>query len=197
MTWPRPSNYSMSAAQTPLSLEARLEALLFAAAEPVTVRRLAQALGVSLAEAEAALRRLESALQSRGIRLQHHRSRWQLTTAPETGALVAGFLGLEATHRLSRAALETLAIIAYRQPVTRPQVDAIRGVSSDGVLRSLLGKGLIEEVGRSEGPGRPILYGTTALFLETFGLPSLEALPPLEDDAAPQTAEPAAALLKD
>ncbi|HFC10101.1 MAG TPA: SMC-Scp complex subunit ScpB [Chloroflexi bacterium] len=185
----------MSPAQTPLSLEARLEALLFAAPEPVTVRRLAQALGISLAETEAALQRLESALQTRGIRLQRHRDRWQLTTAPELGTLVADFLGLEATHRLSRAALETLAIIAYRQPVTRPQVDAIRGVSSDGVLRSLLNKGLIEEVGRSEGPGRPILYGTTALFLETFGLPSLAALPSLEDETAPP--EPTTPVLKD
>ena len=185
----------MSTAQTPLSLENRLEALLFAAPEPVTVRRLAQALGASLAETEAALHRLENDLLSRGIRLQRHRDRWQLTTAPELGALVANFLGLEATHRLSRAALETLAIIAYRQPVTRPQVDAIRGVSSDGVLRSLLSKGLIEELGRSEGPGRPILYGTATLFLETFGLPSLEALPPLEENTG--LSESTAPLLKD
>ena len=187
----------MSAPQTPLSLEARLEALLFAAPEPVTARRLAQALGLSLKETEAALHRLESDLHTRGVRLQHHRDRWQLTTAPELGALVADFLGLDATYRLSRAALETLAIIAYRQPITRPQVDAIRGVSSDGVLRSLLSKGLIEEVGRSEGPGRPILYGTTAFFLETFGLPSLDALPPLEDDSVSTPAEPATTLLKD
>ncbi len=172
----------MSTPPDSLSLEARLEALLFASPEPVTARRLAQALGVSLRETEAALQRLEAALQTRGIRLQRNRDRWQLTTAPETGTLVAEFLGLEGAARLSRAALETLAIVAYRQPITRPQIDAIRGVSSDGVLRSLLSKGLIEELGRSEGPGRPILYGTTALFLETFGLPSLDVLPPLETD---------------
>jgi len=172
----------MSAPTQTLSLEVRLEALLFASPEPVTTRRLAQALGASLRETEAALRQLEETLQSRGIRLQHNRDRWQLTSAPEAGTLVATFLGLEMSSRLSRAALETLAIVAYRQPVTRPQIDAIRGVSSDGVLRSLLSKGLIEELGRAEGPGRPILYGTTALFLETFGLPSLEALPPLEDE---------------
>ena len=182
-------------AQNSLSLEARVEALLFAAPEPVTARRLAQALGVPLREVEAALRRLADLLATRGVRLQRHRDRWQLVTAPELGAQVAAFLGLEATTRLSQAALEALAIVAYRQPITRPQVDAIRGVSSDGVLRSLLSKGLIEEVGRSEGPGRPILYGTTAFFLEAFGLPSLEALPPLEgeEDAALQ---PAADLLK-
>ena len=179
----------MSAPPHHLSLEVRLEALLFASPEPVTARRLAQALGVSLRETEAALQQLEATLQSRGIRLQHNRDRWQLTTAPETGALVATFLGLEMSSRLSRAALETLAIVAYRQPVTRPQIDAIRGVSSDGVLRSLLSKGLIEELGRAEGPGRPILFGTTALFLETFGLSSLDALPPLEDEMETEKAD--------
>jgi condensin subunit ScpB len=94
--------------------------------------------------------------------------------------LIERFLGLEATSRLSRAALETLAIIAYQQPVTRPYVESIRGVSSDGVMKSLLSKGLIQEVGRAEGPGRPILYGTTADFLRHFGLNSLSELPPLD-----------------
>ena len=86
---------------------------------------------------------------------------------------------MEATSRLSRAGLEALAIIAYQQPVTRPQIDAIRGVNSDGVLKSLLSKGLIQEVGRAEAPGRPILYSTTPEFLQYFGLNSLEELPPL------------------
>ena len=89
------------------------------------------------------------------------------------------FLGLEASSRLSRAALETLAIIAYQQPVIRPEIDAVRGVSSDGVLKSLLSKGLIQEVGRAERPGRPIIYTTTSDFLQYFGLNSLEELPPL------------------
>jgi segregation and condensation protein B len=102
-----------------------------------------------------------------------------LTTAPEMADLIETFLGLEATTHLSRAALETLAIISYRQPVTRPQVDAIRGVNSDGVMKSLLGKGLLQEVGRTDGPGRPILYGTTPEFLQHFGLSSLSELPPL------------------
>jgi segregation and condensation protein B len=93
---------------------------------------------------------------------------------------VEKFLGLEATARLSRAAMETLAIIAYRQPVTRPGIDAIRGVNSDGVLKSLLSKGLVQEVGRTEGPGRPILYGTSAEFLQHFGLASLTELPPYD-----------------
>jgi segregation and condensation protein B len=104
----------------------------------------------------------------------------QLTTAPETAEAIERFLGLEATSHLSRAALETLAIIAYQQPVTRPQVDSVRGVNSDGVMRSLLSKGLIQEGGRAEGPGRPILYSTTPEFLQHFGLNSLNELPPLE-----------------
>jgi len=113
------------------------------------------------------------------LRLQRHAGRVQLTTAPEAAELIERFLGLEATSRLSRAALETLAIIAYQQPVTRPQVDAVRGVNSEGVMKSLLGKGLVQEVGRTEGPGRPILYGTSLEFLQHFGLNSLMELPPL------------------
>ena len=115
-----------------------------------------------------------------GLSLQWHGGRVQLTTAASLGQVVERFLGLEATSHLSRAGLEALAIIAYQQPVTRPQLDAIRGVSSDGVLKSLLSKGLIQEEGRAEGPGRPILYGTTPDFLQYFGLDSLQGLPPLE-----------------
>jgi len=109
-----------------------------------------------------------------------------LTTAPELASLVELFLGLEATTHLSRAALETLAIIAYQQPATRPQVDSIRGVNSDSMLKSLLSKGLILESGRTEGPGRPILYSTTPEFLQHFGLSSILELPPL---AAPAEVE--------
>ena len=103
----------------------------------------------------------------------------QLTTAPEMAEAVERFLGLEATSRLSKAALETLAIVAYQQPVTRPYIEGVRGVSSDGVMKSLLGKGLVQEVGRAEGPGRPILYGTAPDFLQHFGLNSLTELPAL------------------
>jgi len=94
---------------------------------------------------------------------------------------VERFAGLEASNRLSRAALEALAIIAYQQPVTRPEVDAIRGVNSDGVMKSLLSKGLIEEAGRAERPGRPILYNITSDFLSHFGLASLAELPPIAE----------------
>jgi len=170
---------SESENQPPSSLTAALEALLFVSAEPVLPSQLAEVLGISVSAVEQELATLGSELSTRGLRLQRHAGRVQLTTAPETAELIERFLGLEATSRLSRASLETLAIIAYQQPVTRPQVDAVRGVNSDGVLKSLLGKGLIQEVGRTEGPGRPILYGTTPDFLRHFGLNSLVELPPL------------------
>ncbi len=164
-----------------ISLEARLEALLFVAASPVTPAQMAEALGIKVAEAEAGLRALEAQYAlGRGLSLQWHAGRVQLTTAPQVSAVVETFLGLEATARLSRAAVEALTIIAYRQPITRPAIDAIRGVSSDGVLRSLLNKGLVQEIGRSDGPGRPIFFGTTAEFLQHFGLTSLSELPAFE-----------------
>jgi segregation and condensation protein B len=166
---------------TPFKLEAILEALLFVASSPVAVAQLAEALDQDAVVVEEGLRCLEQSYrQGRGLSLQWHGGRVQLTTAPGLSDRVEKFLGLEATARLSRAALETLAIIAYRQPITRPGVDAIRGVNSDGVMKSLLSKGLVQEIGRSDGPGRPILYGTTAEFLQHFGLSSLTGLPPFD-----------------
>jgi len=162
-----------------LGLPARLEGLLFVAAEPVAPAQLAAALNMNVTVIDKALDELEEQLATRGLRLQKHAGRVQLTTAPELADAVEQFLGLEATSKLSRAALEALAIIAYQQPVTRPGVDAVRGVNSDGVMKSLLSKGLLQEVGRTEGPGRPILYGTTPEFLQHFGLNSLSELPPL------------------
>lgn len=132
---------------------------------------------------EKALERLEQLQVGRGVRLQWTNQGVQLTSAPEAAQEVENFLQLEETARLTRAALEALAIIAYEQPVTRPQVDAIRGVNSDSVLRTLLRHGLIEEVGRTEGPGRPILYATTPDFLSHFGLTSLDDLPTLDIEA--------------
>jgi segregation and condensation protein B len=107
----------------------------------------------------------------------------QLTTDATLSKTVEDFLGLESTSTLSQAALETLAIIAYKQPITRPEVDVIRGVNSDGVMRTLLSKGLVEELGRAETPGRPIYYGTSPEFLQYFGLESLETLPFIDFDA--------------
>jgi segregation and condensation protein B len=169
-----------------LSLAAKIEAMLFVSAEPVPVAQLAQALDVTASVVERGLKELDEALSTRGLRLQRNAGRVQLTTAPELAQLVELFLGLEATTHLSRAALETLAIIAYQQPCTRPQVDSIRGVNSDGMMKSLLSKGLIQEAGRTDGPGRPILYSTTPEFLQHFGLSSIIELPPL---AAPTEAE--------
>lgn len=162
-----------------LSLAAQVEALLFVASEPVTTGQLAAALETTSAEVERAMQDLDASFLTRGLRLQRFGGRVQLTTAPDAAGVIERFLGLEATTHLSRAALETLAIIAYQQPVTRPQVDSVRGVNSDGVMKSLLGKGLIQEGGRAEGPGRPILYSTTTEFLQYFGLNSLDELPPL------------------
>ncbi len=176
-----------------LDLAARLEALLFVAPGAVTAVQLAAALDIPTPEVEKALEKLAQEYtdngQQRGLRLQVHRGRVQLTTAAETAPWIERFLGLESPSRLSRAGLETLAIIAYRQPVIRPQVDAIRGVNSDGVLKSLLSKGLIMEVGRAEAVGRPILYCTTPEFLQYFGFNSLDNLPPLEPGKSEDSGE--------
>ena len=182
----------------PTNLESSLEALLFVAAAPVTVAQLAQALDETAETVNDGLRSLEGKYnQGSGLSLQWHAGRVQLTTAPVFAAVVEKFLGLEATARLSRAALETLAIIAYRQPITRPGVDAIRGVNSDGVMKSLLSKGLVQEVGRSEGPGRPILYGTSTEFLQHFGLSSLTELPPFDKVEDAEDSEKRNNILKD
>ena len=177
-----------------LNLAAKIEAMLFVSAEPVPLGQLSQALDITSSVVERGLKELEESLQGRGLRLQRNAGRVQLTTAPDLAGLVETFLGLEAITHLSRAALETLAIIAYQQPVTRPQVDAIRGVNSDAMLKSLLSKGLILESGRTDGPGRPILYSTTPEFLQHFGLNSLMELPPITVPAEPESEQ--AELLK-
>ena len=186
----------------PLSMEAYLEALLFVAPGALTPAQIASALDLPAAQVELGLAELENRYNApgmeRGLRIQRHRGRVQLTTAPQASQAIERLLGLEMNSRLSRAALEALAIIMYRQPVTRPQVDAVRGVNSDGVMKSLLQKGLIQEVGRAEAPGRPILYSVTAEFLQYFGLNSLDELPPLNLDEA-MSAQPSqnGDLLKD
>lgn len=172
-----------------LSLSAIIEALLFIAPGPVTPNQIATVLAVSINKVEAAISELETLYKAdsgkRGLRIRYHQGRIQLTTAPEASLAIEKYLGLEATTRLSHAALEALAIIAYTEPVTRPQIDAIRGVNSDGVLKNLLSKGLIEEVGRADAPGRPFLYTTTTDFLGHFGISTLSELPPL--DEAPES----------
>lgn len=160
-----------------MELKALIESLLFVADRPVTAEHLATALDLSVEEVEAALQALREEYQERGIRIQQKGDRLQLVSAPEAGPHIERFLGLEISGRLSTAALEALSIVAYRQPVTRAQVEAIRGVHSDSVLRSLVRRGLIEEIGRARSVGRPILYGTTFEFLQQFGLQSMQDLP--------------------
>jgi segregation and condensation protein B len=184
------TNSNQTTPKNTLSLSEKIEALLFVAPGSVSVNQLATAIGVPNRDVEKGLKELEESYQFRGVRLQRHGGQIQMTSAPEAAEVIETFLGLEATSRLSSAALEALAIISYQQPVTRPQVDAIRGVNSDGVIKNLLHKGLIQEVGRSEGPGRPILYSTTPDFLGHFGLSSLEELPPLNLDELNSKEEP-------
>lgn len=164
-------------------LQAIVESLLFAAAAPVPLARLVQALdGHDRREVAAAVRRLGETYEreGRGLRVVEVAGGFQIRTVAEHGPWVRRLLGGK-PPRLSRPMLETLAIIAYRQPCTRPEIEAIRGVDVDAVVTTLLERRMIRIVGRKEAPGRPILYGTTPEFLEVFGLPDLGALPPLRD----------------
>ena len=175
-------------------LGAFYEALLFIAERPLSTAELAELAAVSEERAEAALAQLaaEMADDRRGLRLQRMDNAWQLATAPEVGERLASYAARQEA-RLTPAALEALAVIAYRQPCTRGEVDRMRGVDSDYVLRSLLHRRLVVEVGRRDTPGRPILFGTTFTFLERFGLTSLDDLPPIEEGEAatlPAAAEP-------
>ncbi len=163
----------------PATLGRVLEAILFVADGPTELPVLAQATGAAPAEVEAALEQLDVALAGRALRLQRFKGRVQLVTAPDCAGWVERFLGLELGSKLSAAALETLGIVAYRQPITRAEVDAVRGVNSSGTIRTLVQRELIEEVGRLETVGSPYLYATTPAFLQYFGLASLEELPAL------------------
>ena len=159
---------------------ALLEGFLFVAERPLEAAELAQVAGLPKRQVEAALRSLADELEERrrGIRLQQQADAWQLVTAPELGPRLGAYVGRR-EPALSPAALEALAVVAYRQPCTKADVEHVRGVDSDYVLRSLMHRRLVAEVGRRDAPGRPILYGTTFAFLERFGLTSLDQLPPL------------------
>jgi segregation and condensation protein B len=163
--------------------ETQLEALLFVAERPLGRSEIAQLAGVDRETVDARIGDLVVSLAGRGVRLVESGERLELATAPEAGRLIARYVGADAP-RLSIPSLETLAIVAYRQPCTRATVERIRGVDSDYTLRSLLHRRLLAELGRSDAPGRPILYGTGFDFLERFGLTSLDELPPLEGDVA-------------
>ena len=163
--------------------EAELEALLFVAERPLSRREIGALAGVDGATVDALLGDLEVSLRGRGLRIVGAGDRVELATAPDAGPLIARYTGADLV-RLSPAALETLAIVAYRQPATRAVVERIRGVDSDYTIRSLVHRRLVVELGRSAAPGRPILYGTGFDFLERFGLTSIDELPPLEAGVA-------------
>jgi segregation and condensation protein B len=168
----------------PEDLPELLEALLFVSEEPVDLPSLVRALGHSRRHIDASLEQLADSLRDseRGLRLQRGPQGVALVTAPAAAPHVEYFLGLESTRRLSPAALETLAIVAYRQPVTRGTIELIRGVSADASLATLRARGLVEERGRADTPGRPVLWATTQRFLQHFGLERPDQLPPLPDD---------------
>jgi segregation and condensation protein B len=181
---PQAASSAADGAPTPLGLTVEtLEALLFVAEKPLSRREIASLAGIDRQTVDALLGDLEVALRERGTRLLIAGDTVQLATAPEAGPLIARYVGSEGV-RLSPASLETLAIVAYKQPVTRGAIERIRGVDSDYVVRTLLHRRLIVEQGRADTPGRPILYGTGFDFLERFGLTSLDDLPTLDAEAA-------------
>lgn len=186
-------------------LLAALEAVLFVSDEPIASVVLGQALALERAEVDDLCEELarDYEIRGAGIGLRNVAGGWRLATRSEVAPIVEEYVRSSRHARLTKAALETLSIVAYKQPVTRHQVSAIRGVNCDGVLRALTDRGLLAEVGREDSPGRPVLFGTTPEFLERLGLASLSDLPPLapllgqaavgddEPDARPASAEPA------
>jgi segregation and condensation protein B len=168
------------------SLTALLEALLFVADGPVEVTQMAKTLEIGSEAIYRGLQQLDHDYQSagRGLRLQGYNGKYQLVTRPAFAGQIETFLNLDLSTKLSAPALETLAIVAYRQPVTRAQIESVRGVDSSAILRSLVQRNLIEDSGRLEGVGRPILYRVTENFMLHFGLTGLDELPSLETTEA-------------
>lgn len=192
-----PPGRDASAAEPPRAATVQdLEALLFIAERPLSRREIATLCAADAVTVDALLGDLEVALRDRGIRLAVLGDEVQLVTAPESGPLIGRYTGA-GESRVSPAAMEALAIVAYRQPVTRGTVERIRGVDSDYVIRALLHRRLIVEQGRADSPGRPILYATSFEFLERFGLVSLDELPPLDPEVAARLVIPEAEVTDD
>ena len=168
-----------------MTLRGAIEALLFVADEPLSASRIAKVLEADQGEVQASLEVLAAQYRDaeRGVQLREVAGGWRFYTHPAYHDLVERFVLSWDTRRLSQAALEALAVIAYHQPVTRARVNAVRGVNSDAVIASLMEKGLVREVGRDKEAGNAILYATTRTFLEKFGLKDLAELPPLEEFA--------------
>jgi segregation and condensation protein B len=162
-------------------LVAHLTALLFVADEPLDLSSLARVLEVRPLDIERAVQTLVDRPPP-GLIVQRHARRIQLATAPASADYVRRMRGHTEAQRLSRAALEVLSVVAYRQPTTRAEIEQVRGVNSDHALETLLGRGLVAELGRRESVGRPMLFGTTLEFLQLAGLQTLDDLPPLGDD---------------
>ena len=174
----------------PDKLKPVLESLLFVAEGAVEIEVLARSLHTKAEEIEAALESLAEEYRQRGLRLQRSGDLVQIVTAPEAARYVESFLNMDHQQRLSTAGLETLAIIAYKQPITRAGIEAVRGVNSDGPVATLLARELIEEVGRATSPGRPALLGVTVRFLEHFGLERPDDLPALPEEGGGEETEP-------
>jgi segregation and condensation protein B len=170
-----------------LSLEQKLEAMLTVALEPISAEELADVVDADARDVVETLQylRTEYVEGRRGFQIVELASGWVMQSSPDVATWVAKFANRDVSHRLSSAALESLAIIAYRQPISRAQISALRGVNVDGVVRLLEQRGYIEEQGRAPGPGQPILYGTTELFLDRMGLATVTDLPPIEEFMPP------------
>ncbi|MBU6495540.1 MAG: SMC-Scp complex subunit ScpB [Acidobacteria bacterium] len=170
-----------------LSMAQRLEAMLTVALEPVSAAELADVLATTtdVVQNELETLRAEYEVERRGFTVVELASGWALQSHPDVAEWVTRFAHRDVSHRLSSAALETLAIVAYRQPISRAQISALRGVNVDGVMRLLEQRGYVEEKGRASGPGQSILYGTTDLFLDRLGLAALDDLPPIEQFLVP------------
>jgi segregation and condensation protein B len=179
-------SFMISFAEQQLPLLSALETILFVSDGSVETAQLAKLFNLSSEEIYKALKQLNEQYAERvsGLRIQEHNGRFQLVTHPQFAHLIEAYLNLDLTTKLSAPALETLAIVAYRQPVTRAQIEAVRGVDCSGILRSLLQRNLIEEAGRLDGVGRPILYSVTEEFMHHFGLTGLDELPQLETTEA-------------
>lgn len=171
------------------NLKSKLESLLFVAEKPVSVKEFADVTGVMVSEIQTTLTEIGKEYEARGIRLVRKGEYFSFVSAPENAKEVSALLNEELRHDLSQAALETLAIVTYKQPLTRMEVEDIRGVNTDQIIRSLMIRGLIAEVGRKEAIGRPILYGTTMEFVQYFGLNTEESLPKIEELQLFETAQ--------
>ena len=176
---PQPNPDAVEFAVEP-TVERAIEALLFVSDRPLTAPQIAKVLEEEAGQVEQALESLRAFYEERGIRILVHGDAYQMCSAPEAAAYCRRLLGMDSEGRLTQASLEALGIVAYKQPVTRAEIERVRGVNSDSSISLLMARGLIAPVGRGDQVGRPVLYGTTPGFLAYFGLPSLASLPQVE-----------------